>query len=184
MLRPSADLVGFGWLGFGFFVGGTSCVRGILLGIFTKSGCVLGKGVGIRAWGVTLPDRLGGSPIKFGSLVNRTVLGGFLRCHGGEGPTGLLSFCVLVDLKVKVQATVGLAAGSCIPLPPAVFLGSLTFLAFVGSSNHHMAPLEVDLVVAHWDQMSLSEQQGHDPYGRSPGRWEPSTAMASRQTLC
>ena len=127
MLRPSADLVGFGWLGFGFFVGGTSCVRGILLGIFTKSGCVLGKGVGIRAWGVTLPDRLGGSPIKFGSLVNRTVLGGFLRCHGGEGPTGLLSFCVLVDLKVKVQATVGLAAGSCIPLPPAVFLGSLTF---------------------------------------------------------
>ena len=68
--RPSADLVGFGWLGFAFFACGTSCVRGILLGISTKTrgGRCFSKGTGNSLQ--TSPRRLGclgGSDNKFGT---------------------------------------------------------------------------------------------------------------------
>ena len=68
VFRPSADLVGFGWLGFTFFAGGTSCVKGLLLGIFTntRGGLCFRTGTG-NILASPIRRCLGGSDNKFGT---------------------------------------------------------------------------------------------------------------------
>lgn len=58
------------------------------------TGCDLGKGIGNSLH--RPPGRLAGSRSKWGSLLaDCTILGGFLRCKGCQGPEGLSNFCVL-----------------------------------------------------------------------------------------
>lgn len=99
VLRPSADLVGLGWPGFSIASGGAG---GVVSGIFpgpgistkTVTGCDLGKGIGNSLH--PPPGRLAGSRCKGGSLLaDCTILGGFRRCKGCQGPEGLSNFCVL-----------------------------------------------------------------------------------------